>query len=132
MSNKNKFRDAVLSLEKEFWAAFNKEANERAANNPNWWGGCDEALEREMREEWGLPYEMSNLIYKMKEDEEWEQLQSRAAAVGAKIETYSVPAVYALSWKDGEFSSPDLKAVITRLELRERAACSQGATTPCT
>ena len=130
MSNKNKFRDAILSLEKEFWEAFNKEAKERAANNPNWWGGCDEALEQEMREEWGFPYEMGNLIHKMKQDEEWEQLQSRAAAVGAEIGKYAASAIYELRWKDGSFSAPDLKSVIARLELEERAASGNTGATP--
>ena len=66
MSNKNKFRDAVLALEKEFWETFNKEANEYRANE-DWWGGCDELLEAEMREEWGFPQSWSNLIYEDKQ-----------------------------------------------------------------
>ena len=119
MSNKNKFRDAVLALEKEFWEAFNKESQECAANNPNWWGGCDDALEEEMREEWGFPYSWSSEIRDDKEREEAKQLAERAAKVGVSLEVYS-GTNYSLDWNDGALLSPSLKVVEARLQVIEK------------
>ena len=118
MSNKNKFRDAVLVLEKEFWEAFNKESVECAANDPNWWGGCDEALEAEMREEWGFPYSWSRVISDDKEREEVKQLAERAAKVGVSLEAVSGTS-YSLGWKNGGFSAPTLKSIEARLQVIE-------------
>jgi hypothetical protein len=102
--------------EAAFWEAFSKERALRMADSPDWWSGCDEALEAEMRKELGLPHPGASDFEKLAHYPE-------SLGLGFRVERCVPPPTYSLIWKNGDsVHSPNLSDIAKRVEDERRQA----------